>query len=184
MRDYLPVSLLYLSLMGNCYAQTTPTNSTEVDAAQSTELTLRVLQYEVMLGSELGSTLAVCVDEGLQNAWMLPEKAQTEFSGKAVERIRRRLEICQAGAGSQTKDLRLAGEIRIVMEAQLKAARALELSKNSARSCLSNSQMQDSYKACMATVLPVVPSEFQWTRWLALFERHTSFAAFGEIKNN
>ena len=179
MRQYQTASLLCLALMVDCFAQTVPPDASDADASQSTEMALRVLQYELIVGVELDSQLAVCVDTELHNAWMLPEKAQTELSAKAVERVRRRLEICQAGAQSQAKDLRLAAEIRIGMEAQLKAARALELSKNSARNCLNKTQTQDTYKDCMTAALPVASVQFHWPRWLALFNRRTSLVAMG-----
>src|ERR1035437_8306193 len=103
MKRCLPAGLFCLTLMANCFGQAVPVSSTVVDEVQSLEMAQRVLQYELMLGSDLNSNVAVCVDEGIVHAWMVPEKADAQVSGKALERVRRRLETCQAGEGNQSQ---------------------------------------------------------------------------------
>ncbi len=183
MRHHITAGLLSLLLTIGCNAQTNPSIETEVETSQITEMAQRALQYEIMLGAELSPTLAVCVDERLRNVWMLPEKAETELSAKAVGRVRRGLEVCQASADSQSKDLRLSAEIRHGMEAQLIAARRLELTRMSARNCLGKSHTQDTYKECMVIALPATLSEYQWPKWLTLFHRRTSLVALGSVSN-
>ena len=175
MRYAIPNSFLSLLLMANCYAQSTPPNQDEVDLTQMVQ---RTLQYQIMLGLELSTSFSVCLDEGLHGSWMLPQKAETEVSMKAVERVRRRLEICQAEASPETTDFRLAAGIRKEMEGRLKAAQALEHSKNVASTCLKQSQFQDAYRAGISAALPQAMNEFQWPRWLSLFERRDSILAF------
>jgi hypothetical protein len=183
MRYHQKAGLLCLVLTICCTAQTVPSYESEIETSRATEMAQRALQYEMMLGVDINSTLAVCVDERLHDVWMLPEKAETELSAKAVGRVRRGLEICQSSAVGQTKDLRLSAEIRQGMEAQLIAARKLELNRNSARICLGKSQTQDTYKECMAIALPTALSEFQWPKWLMLYERRTSLIALGSVGN-
>lgn len=172
-----PACLLCIAVTSNCFAQPTTHVGAVVGASESAEMAQRVLQYELMLGYELKPTLAVCVDEVFLNNWMLPGKTETQLSDKGVERVRRRLEICQAGVPGNDQDFRLTAEIRMSMEARLKAAQALELSKKSAKDCIEKSNTQDSFKACLTNVFASAPSESLWTKWLTLFERRTTVAS-------
>lgn len=183
MRNDLLCGLFCLVLTGEGYAQAMAFSGMEMGASESTALAQRTLQYEMLLGSELSPTIAVCIDEKLGNVWMLPTQSASDLSVRATERIRRRMEICLAEAGSLTIDFRFAAELRRGMEAQLKAAHGLELAKHSARNCLDRSPTQDSYKDCMATALPAALGGVQWNRWLMLFERRANLVALGTAAN-
>jgi hypothetical protein len=169
----------------NCNAQTALPIDAVVDASLTSGMVQRVLQYELMLGSELESRLAVCVDEGLGSTWMIPEKLETEVPAKAIERVRRRLEICQAVSGTRSQDMtmRLAAGIRLSMESQLMAAHALELSKSLAQSCLTKSQSQEVFRICMTKALQMNPGNIQFSKWMTLYDRRANFAALGPNGN-
>jgi hypothetical protein len=149
---------------------------TQADEVQRLELVQRVLQYEIMLGSDLSSGVALCIDEKFSNAWMLPENPNAEVSAQATERVRRALELCQANSGEDPMPSRLASQIRRNMEEQFKIAQALNASKKAVQSCMSNAQAQDTYKACMTTALPASRNESSWPRWAMLFDRRTTLA--------
>lgn len=176
-RLLFPACLLCIAVTSNCFAQRTPQTGVIVGASESAEMAQRVLQYELMLGYELKPTLAVCVDEVFMKSWMLPGKTETQLSNKGVERVRRRLEICQAGVPGNDQDFRLTAEMRMSMEARLKAAQALELSKKSAKDCIEKSNTQEHFKACLTNAFASAPNENLWTRWLTLFERRTTVAS-------
>jgi hypothetical protein len=177
MRHLFPACLLSIAVSANCFAQPMPQTGVVVGASESAVMAQRVLQYELMLGYELNPTLAICVDEVFMNSWMLPGNAETQPSDKGVERVRRRLEICQAEVPANDRDFRFAAEIRMNLEARLKAARALELSKTPAKDCLEKSKTQEAFQACLTDAFNVAPSESLWLKWLALFERRPTVAA-------
>jgi hypothetical protein len=116
---------------------------------------------------------------------MLPEKAETELSLKAIERVKTVQRFCENRFGLDSNVSRLTGNftagIRTVMSEQLQAAQVLEQSKKSTRVCL-NSKSQDTYKSCIQMALPVVPSDFQWTRWFSLFERRATLVALNQVE--
>ena len=182
-KSFFPACLWLFFLSCNCHAQANLPQDVIANASDPGEVVQRVLQYELVIGYELEAKLAACVDEELQKTWMLPEKAEAELSNKAIERVRRRLEICQAGgkaipnAGGSPGDYRLTTEMRSSLESQLKAARALELSKKPAKDCLAKSDTTENLKACLNAALASSPSESVWSKWLVLFERRTAIAS-------
>ncbi len=170
----------------NCLAQTTTANSLLIDTVKSTEMAQRVLQYEIILGRELSSSIGVCIDGELSYAWMLPEKTETELSLKAIERVKTVQRFCEDRSVRDSNVFSLTGSltagIRTVMAEQFQAAQVLEQTKKSTRSCLSNAQSQDTYKSCIQLALPMVPSDFQWTRWFSLFERRATLVALNQVE--
>ena len=174
----------------NCLAQTTTANSFLLGTVQSTEMAQRVFQYEIVLGRELSSDVGVCIDGELSYAWMLPEKAETELSLKAIARVKSIQRVCGLHSGSDSNASIFIGNftagnftagIRTVISEQLQAAQVLEQTRKSTRVCL-NSQSQDTYKSCIQMALPVVPSDFQWTRWFSLFERRATLLALNQVE--
>ncbi len=149
---------------------------TQVDEAQRLELVQRVLQYEIMLGSDLSSGVALCIDEKFSNAWMLPENPNADVSAQATERVRRALELCQANSGEDLTLYRLASQIRSDLEEKFKLAKALDATKKAVHSCMSMAQGQDTYKTCMTAAIPASRNESSWPRWAMLFERRVTLA--------
>ncbi len=177
MRHNFPASILCVTLVSNCFAQSAPPTASEIEASLSSGMAQRVLQYELLLGSELDASIAVCVDEELKNTWMVPAKPEVELSAKAIERVRRRLEICQAVSGTHSQQKRLSAEIRRTMELQLIAARALEVPKSLAQSCIAKSQSKDDFKTCLTRAKEMNPSDNEWFKWSTLYDRRAYFAA-------
>lgn len=162
--------------------QQEPTKVPVIAMQDSAEMALRVLQYEILLGTELNPLVAVCIDQTHRSSWILPESSSTEASAKAIERIRRTAEICRARTRQQPSDgpsvdMRLATDIRTSLEFQLNAARALEVTKRSAQNCISQSKTDETFKTCISTALPNSSIDALWAKWLSVFGRRISIAA-------
>lgn len=186
MLNLLTGIIFSLLLTSNGLAQTKTPNSFLLGTVQLQEMSQRVLQYEILLGREITSNIGLCIDGELSYAWMLPEKADTEISFKAIERVKSVQRFCEDRyvRDSNVSGLTgsLTGGMRTVMLDQFQTAQVLEQNKKSTRSCLSNAQSQDVYKACIQLALPVVPSDFQWTRWFSLFERRATLFALNQVE--
>lgn len=177
MNTKLTAVLICLLALADANGQQEPEKVPAIAVQDSSEMAMRVLQYEILLGTNLNPLVAVCIDESHRTSWMLPANSATEASSRAIERIRRTAEICQAGTEGQSTDLRLASKIRAALESQLKAAQALEVSKHSAHNCIGQSKTEETFKACMATALPNSTLDALWTKWLSIFGRRISIAA-------
>jgi len=185
-RSWLPGVIILISLMVECQAQSNLTRALLLATGQSPEMAQRVFQYEIILGRELSSNIGLCIDGELSYAWMLPENADSELSLKAIERVKNVQRVCEDRFVRDSNVFSLTGNltagIRTVMAEQLQAAQVLEQTKKSTRICLTNSQSQDTYKSCIQMALPLVPSDFQWTKWFSLFERRATLLALNQVE--
>jgi hypothetical protein len=129
----------------------------------------RLLQYELLLGVTLPVDTALCVDAALSGAWVLPGTARQELSPMVPERVRQAAETCEAAR--QPEDRRLAAKLRARAEQQLEAAAWAEERLPKARACLALSADISALRDCVTAALGTQPSEADWRRWTALFER-------------
>jgi hypothetical protein len=129
----------------------------------------RLLQYELLLGLTLPADTAMCVDAALRGPWLLPGTARQELSPLVSERVRQAAEGCEAAR--QPDDRRLAAQLRTRGEQQLEAAAWAQERLPKARDCLAFSADTVALRTCVTAALGVPPSEADWRRWTALFER-------------
>ena len=182
MKTELTAILICAFVLTDAYSQQEPANVSVIAGRDSLEMALRVLQYEILLGTELIPLVAVCIDQSHRTSWMLPENSTTEASATAIERIRRTAEICQATTRLQSTEerslaMQLVSDIRTSMEFQFKAAHALEASKRTAQNCIAKSKTDENFKTCMAAVRPSLILDSLWPKWLSIFGRRISIAA-------
>lgn len=188
MKTQLTVILICACALANANGQDETAKVSPIAGQDSSEMALRVMQYEILLGTKLNSSVAVCIDRSHSTSWMLPENSVTEASAKSIEKIRRTAELCQAARRAQSTegqsdDLRLASDIRASLEFQLKAAQALEVSKRTAENCIGQSNTDEKFKACMAISLPSATLDAFWPKWESIFSRRISIAADAPMRN-
>ena len=183
MKTELTAILICALALTDANSQQEPAKISFIAGQDSLEMGLRVLQYEILLGTELNSLVAICIDKSHRTSWMLPESSATKASATAIESIRRTAEICQAATRrlqsteGQSLVMQLASDIRTSLEFQLQTAHALEASKRTAQNCIAQSKTDENFKTCMAAVRPSLILAPLWPKWLSIFGRRISIAA-------
>jgi len=129
----------------------------------------RLLQYEALLGIEMTADVALCMDAALNSQWLLPSKATQEVQPLIIDRVRHAGEACEVS--KRPEDRRLAEQMRARVEQQLEGAAWAQERLPKARACLAQSADLVALRNCVSTTLGVQPSEADWRRWSALFER-------------
>jgi hypothetical protein len=159
-----------LSLVGAaCWPQTLQAQAVAPPGPSAAHFLPRLLQFEGLLGAELSSETGLCIDAILQSAWLIPGSKAQEVQPLTIDRVRRAAEVCDAETGPY--DRRLAEQLRARVAQQLESAEWLQERLPKARACLMTSVDQTTLHACLTAVLGEPPSDADWRRWLALFER-------------
>lgn len=157
--------VLLLAVCVSSAIQAQQSTTRDVDGARLQ----RLLQYESLVGVVLPADTALCVDVALNSPWLLPATARQDLAPTVAERVRHAAEACEASR--RPLDHRLASQLRSRSQQQLEAATWAEEKLPKARDCLALSADTAALRACVTEALGAPPSDADWRRWTALFER-------------
>lgn len=129
----------------------------------------RVLQYEFVLGTDLGTKVGVCIDDAMGNVWLLGEDPSQELRPSVLSNLRQASETC--AVRMSTQKARLAAQLRGMTERQLKLAMKLDQSVNASRKCLKQAGTTETFRACITTAMGKPSTENEWGFWSVLIQR-------------
>lgn len=157
MKQRLLIALIGLGLAGATLA-----------ADDDATMLPRLLQYDLLLEARLSPRVAVCVDQRMGEAWVLPPDDE-ELNAATQTKLRHAVESCTVSMNQD--QTRLAGEIRATLERQLEVAKRLESPMNQSRQCVQSSSSAEGLRACIIKVTGKPPGEAEWASWRKLNER-------------
>lgn len=159
------LGLIVTSFFGNlAIAQSSAPNENELQFVQ------RLLQYELVLGTQMTFDTGTCIDVQLGQRWRLPDNLEQAGDAwrKVSEKIRFSEEICLSS--ERNSDLRFVKNVRQAMENQLQRAAILQQFEL-ARGCISNSADLTSLKYCVVQARGQELSDADWKRWIVLYQK-------------
>jgi hypothetical protein len=154
-----------------CLATLTAFAQSQVSDSQDSTALQRVLQYEVVLGTELSTKVGICVDDAMGNAWLFGEDPSQGIRPSVLSNLRHASETCAVTMSTQKG--RLAAQLREMTERQLKLAVKLDQPANASRNCLKTAGATEAVRACIGTAIGKPLTESEWGFWNLLLQRFT-----------
>lgn len=171
MNPIISLGLRFVVSLQICLAAFASFAQSQISSSGEGATVQRVLQYEFLLGNELGTKVGICVDDAMGKEWFLDEDLSQEIRPSALNNLRSASEKCAVTMSAQKG--RLAAQLRTMTEHQLKLAMQLDPTVNASRNCLKTSRATEAIRACIATAMGKPPTENEWGFWKVLIQKFT-----------